>query len=126
MSATPIEVIPGQGLGGIRIGTPISEISKIASINNQFGHLDDIEFSIMDGKVAEVWINDLRKTKAGISIEGSHFSPDLSLEEIKQQIGPCVKLTGIKGGIFFRCRSGLLLGTDPFETGTFIQLRVVP
>jgi hypothetical protein len=47
-----------------------------------------------------------------------------SLDEIKQAFGPCQKVSGVKGGVFFNCDTGVTLGCDFAETGKFVQIRL--
>jgi hypothetical protein len=69
-------------------------------------------------------VDDLRALPDGAAADGVVLSPTASLDEVKRLLAPCEPAEPVKGGVFFRCAHGLLVGTDFEEKGAFIQLRL--
>lgn len=119
-----IEIVPGQSIGGVRIGLRAEELPKQATLSGPRGELNGIFFLVVDGKVDDVWIDDLRKTERGVRVAGRLIAPDASLDEVKRSFGTCKKVPDVKGGVFFNCDAGVAIGCDFSEEGQFIQIRL--
>lgn len=121
-----IEIIPGRSIGEVRVGEQAGKLPKRAVFQGMSGELDGVHFSISSGKVDDVWIEDLRTLKLEVNLAGRLIPRNAPLKEIKKILGACEKVQGIKGGVFFVCKSGLTLGCDFNEQGDFVQLRIKP
>ena len=121
-----IDVIPGHSIGGISLGMHKSELPKGASLSGPVGHMDGVQFLVVDDVVVDAWIDDLRTNDHQVRLNGTILSANASLADLQKIFGPCDAVPGVKGGTFFNCRAGITLGTDPEGRGSFIQLRLKP
>jgi hypothetical protein len=121
-----VDIVPGTSIGMIRIGTRAADLPKGATVADSAGQLDGIRFSLVAGAVNDVWIDDIRTFPHEIRLGGNPVNRKASLDELKKVFGPCDRVEGVKGGTFFNCRNGMAIGTDPEETGAFVQLRLKP
>jgi hypothetical protein len=85
-----------------------------------------ISFTHTNGQIDDVWIDDLRKMKYPVVWSGKVVPHHASLERLKQLFGPCQTIPGLKGGMAFKCDSGITLGCDFNGIGAFIQIRLLP
>ena len=123
---TVIEIVVGQSIASVQLGTARQALAKQAQITGDFGELAGVHFSVAEGKVDDVWIEDLRKTPAGVRVSGRVLAPDVPLEQLKAALGPCTEVTGVKGGLFYNCVAGISIGCDAEGTGQLVQLRLRP
>ena len=121
-----VDIVPGTSIGMIRVGTRTGDLPKGATIIDSGGQLDGIRFSLAAGAVNDVWIDDIRSFPQDLRLAGALMNRKASLDELKRVLGPCDRVEGVKGGSFFNCRNGMAIGTDPEETGAFVQLRLKP
>jgi hypothetical protein len=121
---TRIQIVPGRSIGGIAPGASVGTLPAAAAHDAQSGQWNGVHFTIADGKIDDVWVDDLRALPGGAEIDGQALARDASLDELKRSLGPCEKIEGAKGGVFFRCARGLVLGCDFEEKGTFVQIRL--
>lgn len=120
-----VVVVPRTSVGQVTIGQELSTLSVTKNEHRRVEVPPGISALIEDGKVVDIWIEDLRTLNADVSVGGVLVPPHASLAEIKSALGPCSEVP-VKGGMFFNCQSGLSLGTDFAGEGKFIQLRVKP
>jgi hypothetical protein len=123
---TVIDIVPGKSIGQLSLGAPTSEIVKQAKMTAHVGELNGIKFAVQDGKIDDVWIEDLREFKGEVRFRGKVISHDIPLEDLKKILGGCEKVEGVKGGIFYNCPIGITIGCDYNDRGDFVQLRLKP
>jgi hypothetical protein len=111
-------------MGGIVLGADVNSLPSEARGIDKTHQVHGVHFTILDGKVDDVWIDDLRALPDGAVVDGTALPPNASLDEIKRILGPCESIEGVKGGVYFRCAKGLVLGTDWEGKGQFIQIRL--
>lgn len=121
-----IEIIPGKSIGAVALGAPVSSLPKGATVGELDGKFMGINFTHTDGKIDDVWIDDLRKMRYPIRWDGKPVPHHAKLEELKRLFGPCETVPGVKGGMAFTCKSGIVLGCDFHGTGKFVQIRLLP
>jgi hypothetical protein len=119
-----IEIVPGKAIGELRLGARLGDIPKQAKVTGEAGEVDGVFFVLADGRVDDVWIDDLRKLGIEVRFAGRVIPRDAALGELKAIFGPCEKVEGVKGGAFFNCAAGVTLGCDAEETGSFVQIRL--
>ena len=119
-----IEILPGRSIGELHLGARTKDLPHRAVVNGPAGSLDGIHFFAPDGVIEDIWIEDLRKFPREVGFAGKPVPRNASLDEIKQAFGPCQKVSGVKGGVFFNCDTGVTLGCDFAETGKFVQIRL--
>ena len=123
---TVIEILPGNSIGGISLGSAVDSLPKGAVVRELDGEFHGISFTHKDGKVDDVWIDDLRKIRYPVRLAGRDLPHKASLKKLKELFGSCERLPGLKGGVAFTCQSGILLGCDFDEKGRFIEIRLLP
>jgi hypothetical protein len=117
-------IVPGHSIGGIAPGADVATLPTGASQDGRSGQWNGVHFTVDRNKVDEVWIDDLRGLADGAAFDDRVLARNASLEDLKRLLGPCEKTEGVKGGVFFRCAGGIVLGCDFEEKGTFIQIRL--
>jgi hypothetical protein len=118
-----IDLVPGKSLGKLALGAPSASLPKHAMLSETVGALDGLTFSIADGRIEDIWIDDLRKFAGDVRYLGKVIPRDAPLEAIKNTFGPCEPVA-VKGGVFFNCSIGVSIGCDSEGRGEFIQLRL--
>jgi hypothetical protein len=119
-----IEILPGKSIGELHLGARTKDLPHRAVVNGPARSLDGIHFFAPDEVIEDIWIEDLRKFPREVGFAGKLVSRNASLDELKQTFGPCQKVSGVKGGVFFNCDAGVTLGSDFMETGKFVQIRL--
>jgi hypothetical protein len=121
-----VDIIPGKSIGKLHLGLSVDEIVPAVPLTANVGELDGIKYTIRNGKVDDVWIDDLRTFKGEVRFQESVIPHDVPLEKLKELFGNCEQVEGIKGGNFFNCAIGITIGCDFRGQGEFIQLRLKP
>jgi hypothetical protein len=121
----PVLVVPLKSMGQVTIGQDVSSLSVAKKDNGSVEVAPGISALIENGKVVDIWIDDLRKLNTAVNVSGVIVSPQATISDIKSALGPCAAVP-VKGGQFFNCDSGLSIGTDFAGEGVFVQLRVKP
>ena len=120
-----VDVIPGKAIGAIRLGLKTTELPLQCVLEQGVaGEYQGIHFLLDRGVVSEVWIEDLRTFPKPVRFQGEVLAQDLSVDELKQRLGPCKPVQGVIGGARYLCTHGLVLGLDSEERGDFVQIRV--
>ena len=117
------DIIPGKSIGEVRVGAGADTLPARTKLEGEAGELDGIHFTLVDGRVDEVWIEDIRVFPRSLRFQERVIDPKASLSEIQQIFGGCEEVEGIKGGIFYNCKAGVSLGTSFDGSDGFIQLR---
>jgi hypothetical protein len=71
-----------------------------------------VHFFAPDGAIEDIWIEDLRRFPRDVGFVGKLIPQNASLDELKRTFGPCQKVSGGKGGVFFNCDARVTLGCD--------------
>jgi len=76
-------------MGQVTIGQEESSLSATKNDNGRVEIPPGISALIEDGKVVDIWIEDLRKLNADVNVGGVLVSPQAALSDIKLALGPC-------------------------------------
>jgi hypothetical protein len=126
LAATVVEIVPKQSIGAIRLGAKRSELPADVEIHDTVGIHRGTQFILDHDSVDDVWIDDLRSFPHELRFRGQPVKPQAGVEELKALFGPCAKVAGILGGIFFNCSAGVTLGVDSQGQGRSVQIRLKP
>jgi len=121
-----IDIIPGRSIGAVTLGAPLESLPNGANVGELNGSYMGISFTHKGGKIDDVWIDDLRKMRHPVQWAGKEVPRHAKLKALKNLFGPCQAIPGLKGGMAFKCDSGLTLGCDFHGTGSFVQIRPLP
>ena len=121
-----IDIIPGRSIGAVTLGAPLESLPNGANVGELNGSYMGISFTHKGGKIDDVWIDDLRKMRHPVQWAGKEVPRHAKLKALKDLFGPCQTILGLKGGMAFKCDSGLTLGCDFHGTGSFVQIRLLP
>ena len=121
-----IEIIPGRSIGAVALGASTESLPKGATVGELDGSYMGISFTHKGGKIDDVWIDDLRRMRHPVQWAGKEVPRHAKLKALKELFGPCQMVPGLKGGMAFKCDSGLTLGCDFHGTGSFVQIRILP
>lgn len=122
MEKRVVTIVPGRSIGAVEVGKTVDSLGAAVKRDGEVAELDGIHFSVLAGKVDDVWIEDLRTFSGEVRLGGTKLPSDASLEDLQKACGGCTPVAGIKGGTFFNCTSGVSLGTD-FESRA-VQVRI--
>jgi hypothetical protein len=117
-----VEIVPGSRIGDVRLGARAAKLPPSASVHGDVGQVHGVHFSMQDGAVDDVWIDDLRRFPHELRFRDKEIARTASLDEVKRLFGPCHELPDTVGGTFFRCDSGVILGID--VAGGTVQIRL--
>lgn len=120
-----IDIVPGRSIGVVTLGATLQSLPKDATVGELDGAYMGITFTHKDGKIDDVWIDDLRKMRHPVHWAGKDVPRHADLKALKKLFGPCQAVSGLKGGMAFECQSGITLGCDVHGTGSFIQIRLL-
>jgi hypothetical protein len=80
--------------------------------------------ALCDGKIIEIWLDDLRTAPACVSYQGKLLAPQTPREEVEKLFGGCSATPPRIGGVIENCAGGgVYLGHG---MGNFLQIRVRP
>lgn len=130
-SACPIAIVPGQSLGPIRLGMTVEEVKRLGlplSAMESPGYFAAGPFKVASnqGRVTEVWIEDIRRAPDCLLYRGRRVAPSISRETLLKRFGNMRNMEGIKGGRFAESDSGVRVGWSFEDMDSFLQLRVLP
>jgi hypothetical protein len=127
---------PGVALGPVELGytradlealgLPITVVSAAggSKMPVTFLKVGMIEVELLEDKVIEAWIEDLRKAPDCVTFRGAPVGPTVPREQLEATVGTCAATPGRIGGAFERCANGgLYIGHG---LGDFLQIRVRP
>ena len=121
-----VEIIPKQSIGEIRLGAKRAELPADVEVRDGIGDHHGTQFMLEGDTVDDVWIDDLRSFPHEVRFRGQALKPQATVEELKALFGPCTKVEGVLGGVFFNCGIGVTLGLDAQGQGQFVQIRLKP
>jgi hypothetical protein len=132
----PLGIVPGVSLGPIALGETLEDLKRAGLVTSNVSdtHADvavpgradpgtTLKVSLCQGKIIEIWMDDLRVAAACVTYQGKPVANALPREEIEKLVGPCTAMPVRIGGAFERCGGGLYVGHG---AGSFLQLRVSP
>jgi len=93
-SKNALEIVPGKAIGELRLGARAEEIPKRAKVAGDDGELDGVSFEVVDGRLDDIWIDDLRKSRSEVRIAGRVIPKDAPLVDLKEMLGPCQRVDG--------------------------------
>ncbi len=127
---------PGVALGPVELGytradlealgLPITVVSVSSGSKTPvtFLKVGMIQVELLEDKVIEAWMDDLRKAPDCVTFRGSPVRPSIPREQLEAIVGTCSETPGREGGAFERCANGgLYIGHG---MGDFLQIRVRP
>lgn len=127
----PLRVVPGGALGPVRLGRPTDTLPKETGLNvpsptkfgrTEFFDVGPLRVRACDGKVTEVWLEDLRVGPNCVTVHDVALARDTPLSQVAARFSGCKELPARKGGSFLECEGGgLRLG---YGMGEFLQIRV--
>lgn len=123
---TGVPIEPGVSIGKVSLGQAVGSLPGPEKQENGTVTVPPgISASIKDGRVVDIWLEDIRALAMPVIVAGVTIPPDAPLERIKELLGPCQEVP-VKGGMFFNCKAGVAIGTDFLGEGRFVQVRVGP
>lgn len=129
----PLTIEPGVAFGPVLLGETLADLAaaglSVKKISDTHAEValpggTTLKVSLCEGKIIEVWIDDLRKAPACVEYAGAKVSPTVDREDLEKTLGGCTGTPPRTGGAFERCQDGgVYLGHG---LGTFLQIRVHP
>lgn len=133
-STAVLTIEPGVGFGPVLLGETVEALERAGlKVTNKSDHhaevvlagtTETLKLSLCDGKVIDIWIDDLRKTTAPVMFGKDTFARTMPREDLEKALGGCTATAPRIGGAFERCQDGgVYVGHG---LGDFVQLRVRP
>lgn len=133
-TTSELTIEPGIGFGPVLLGETVADLERAGlTVTNKSDHhaevvlagsTETLKVSLCDGKIIDVWIDDLRKMSVPVRFGKTAFAPKMPREEVEKALGSCVDTPPRIGGAFERCQDGgVYVGHG---LGDFLQLRVRP
>lgn len=134
----PLTIEPGVAFGPVVLGETLADlvragftVTKISDTHAEItlpgtagGKPGLLKVSLCEGKIIDIWIDDLRETPACVAFAGTTFAPTIAREDLEKALGGCTDTEPRIGGAFERCQGGgVYVGHG---MGTFLQIRVRP
>jgi hypothetical protein len=133
----PLAVEPGVSFGPVALGETLETLKKAGLVLKEVsesqaeltlpggtGEGTRLGIALCDGKIIEIWIDDLRKTPACVSYQGKPLAAQTPREEVEKLFGGCSPTPPRIGGAIENCAGGgVYLGHG---MGDFLQIRVRP
>jgi hypothetical protein len=134
----PLTIEPGVAFGPIALGETLADLVRagLAVKNVSDSHAEvtlpgapgakpsELKVSLCEGKIIDVWIDDLREAPACVAYAGTTFAPTIAREDLEKALGGCAETDPRIGGAFERCQGGgVYVGHG---MGSFLQIRVRP
>ena len=127
----PLRIVPGKSFGPIRLsmsrgelddlGVHVGDLAADPSANHRFATVGPLRVELLYGKVADIWLDDLREGPDCVFLEARRIPRHLPREKLIGWLKGCGKEEKRKGGAFIHCSSGVTLG---WGVGEMLQIRV--
>ena len=117
-----VEIVPGKSIGPVRLGALEGELPMGALVENGIGSADHVQFSLVSGRIDDVWIDDLANFPYDLLFRGQTLSRSTNLDSLKRLFGECAKVPAILGGTFYNC-PGITIGCDQEDRPTQLRLK---
>lgn len=122
--ACNLNIVPGQSFGAVKLGDPVAQFADRAPADTDFADVAGLRVKTCGGRVADVWLDDLRLAPDCVKLDGKPLRRDITLDALKTHFGDCRDLPPRIGGAFIECAGGgVRFG---YGMGTFLQVRVAP
>lgn len=135
--ACPLEIVPGVSFGPVLLGETVADLERaglrVRTVSDTHAELTlegvtgtdaTLKLTLCEGKIIDVWIDDLRTAPACVAYAGKGIAPTTTREDLEKLLGPCDDAPPRIGGAFERCGGGgVYVGHG---LGTFLQIRVRP
>lgn len=122
--ACPLNIVPGASFGAVKLGDAVPQFAGRAPADTDFADLAGLRVKTCGGRVADVWLDDLRLAPDCVKLDGKPLRRDITLDALKKHFGDCRDLPPRIGGAFIECAGGgVRFG---YGMGTFLQVRVGP
>jgi len=130
--ACPLTIEPGVAFGPVVLGETLADLERagltVKKITDSFAEVtlggSTLKVGLCQGKIIDIWIDDLRTAPACVAYAGTTFAPSVPREDLEKAVGGCAATEPRIGGAFESCQGGgLYVGHG---MGTFLQLRVRP
>jgi len=133
-NACPLTIEPGVAFGPVLLGETIADLERAGlTVKNvtdthaevSLGGADPtLKVTLCNGKIIDIWIDDLRTAPACVEYAGTKLAPSIAREDLEKALGGCTETAPRIGGAFERCLDGgVYVGHG---MGTFLQIRVRP
>lgn len=125
----PLSIEPGVSIGGVELGYTMEDLIKLglgvkAEPESTVVRVGATKAALLDGKVVDVWIDDVREVRDCITIAGKSIARAAPYETYRAAFTGCVPEAARTGGSFERCEEGgVFLGSG---MGSFLQVRIRP
>lgn len=131
-AACPLTIEPGVAFGPVLLGETVADLERaglaLKKVSDTFAEVTigaaTLQVTLCQGKIIDIWIDDLRKAPACVAFGGTTFAPTIPREDLEKALGGCSDTPPRIGGAFERCQDGgVYVGHG---LGTFLQIRVRP
>lgn len=129
----PLTIEPGVAFGPVLLGETLADLvaAGLTVKKTSATHAEvalpggtTLQVTLCEGKILEVWIDDLRKAPACVEYAGTKVAATIDRPDLEKLLGGCTATPPRTGGAFERCQDGgVYLGHG---LGTFVQIRVHP
>ena len=129
----PLTIEPGVAFGPVSLGETIADLETAGLAVDKksdthaevtIGGGQTLKVTLCQGKIIDIWIDDLRLAPACVAFGGTTFDPTVPREDLEKALGGCSDTPPRTGGTFESCQSGgVYVGHG---LGTFLQIRVRP
>lgn len=136
--ACPLTIEPGVAFGPVVLGETLADLVRaglsVKSVSSTHaevtlpgvpgGKPSELKVTLCEGKIIDIWIDDLREAPSCVAFAGTTFAPTIAREDLEKALGGCTAAAPRIGGAFERCQDGgVYVGHG---MGTFLQIRVRP
>lgn len=131
--ACPLTIEPGVAFGPVLLGETVADLERaglvVTNVTDTFAEVTlpgdtTLKVTLCQGKIIDIWIDDLRKAPACVAFGGTTFAPTIPRDDLEKALGGCGDTPPRIGGTFERCQDGgVYVGHG---LGTFLQIRVRP
>lgn len=131
-AACPLTIEPGVAFGPVLLGETLADLERaglvVKNATDTFAEValgtTTLKVTLCQGKIIDIWIDDLRTAPACVAFGGTTFTPTIPREDLEKALGGCTDTPPRIGGAFERCQDGgVYVGHG---LGTFLQIRVRP
>lgn len=129
----PLSIESGVGFGPVLLGETLADLEhaglSVTKVSDTHAEVSvvagaTLKVSLCEGKIIEIWIDDLRRTPGSVLYNGTPVSASIPREDLERRLGGCTATPPRIGGAFERCHDGgVYLGHG---LGAFLQIRVHP
>lgn len=129
----PLTIEPGVAFGPVLLGETLADLTAagltVKKVSDTHAEVtltggETLKVTLCEGKIIDIWIDDLRKAPACVAFAGTKIAPTIDRLDLEKALGGCTEAPPRIGGTFERCvDGGVYVGHG---LGTFLQIRVRP